>query len=282
MTVSVYSYMDYRTYLAEAWAELREASSRHSYRWFSRKAGLGSPSYLKLVLDGDRNLTDDTARRFARGFGLDDAATRFFTTLVRMNQAGTTEDRARAYEELSGLPRYREAQRLDRRQYDYYARWYCVPIRELAARADFQEDPVWIAAQLRPAIKPREAAEALVLLEDLGLLVRDAGRLAQAESLLSTGPELRLLAARRFHQQMLHRAEEAMDAVDLADRDVGGVTVRLTRTQVRALKRRMYEVRQSILQMDGADDDDQAVHHFAFQLFPVSHWPSAESNRAKP
>lgn len=278
MTISVYNYLDYRGFIADAWAEMRASSRRHSYRWFSRKAGLGSPSYLKLVLDGKRNLTDDTARRFAKGFGLDEAATRFFATLVRMNQARTTEDRSRAYEELSALPRYREAQRLARSQYQYYARWYCVPIRELAARADFVEDAAWIASQLRPPIRPKEAAEALVLLEELGLLVREKGRLVQAEPLLSTGPQLRVLAARRFHQQMLQRAEAAMDTFPLEEREVGGVTVRLTQTQLRALKRRLYEVRQSILQMDGADDGDQAVHHFAFQLFPVTQWPAASGD----
>jgi uncharacterized protein (TIGR02147 family) len=268
----VFEHLDYRIWLREAWTALRARSRTHSYRWFSRKAGLGSPSYLKHVLDGDRNLTEDTARRVATGFDLSPQETRFFVALVRLAQARTTEDRAARYEELSRIPRYRSTNRLQRSQYAYYARWYCVPVRELVARADFDEDPAWIAAALRPPIKPHEAAEALEILLELGLLVRVDGRLQQADTLLSTGPELRILSLRRFHQQMLRRAEEAMDEVPVGEREVGGVTVRLTQPQVELLRRRMFEVRQEVLQLDGADEGAQAVHHFAFQLFPVTDW----------
>lgn len=280
---NLYDYLEYRAWLNDAWEHLRAQSRTYSYRWFSRKAGFGSPSYLKHVIDGDRNLTDDSARRVAGAFDLGPQETSYFVALVHMNQASTTEERARWYDELSALPPYRATHRLDRSQYDYYARWYCVPIRELAARGDFSEDPDWIARQLRPAIKPSEAQEALDLLMELGLLVRDpeSGRLVQAQPLVSTGPELRILSLRRFHQQMLHRAEEAMDALPLPEREVGGVTLRLNEAQVRHLKQRMYEIRQEVLQLDGVGDGPQAVHHFAFQLFPVTQYSPAGSPESK-
>ncbi len=268
---SIYDYLEYRVWLRDAWAWLRAQSTSHSYRWFSKKAGLGSPSYLKHVIDGDRNLTEDTAARFAKALDLGPQEAKYFQALVRMNQAHSTEERARWYEVLSSLPPYRETRKLERSQYDYYARWYCVPIRELVARADFIEDPAWIGAQLLPPIKSSEAREAVSLLLELGLLTRRPdGTLQQAEALLSTGPQLRLLSLRRFHQQMLHRAEAAMDQVALDEREVGGVTLRLTAPQVRYMKQRMFELRQEVLQLDGAGDGPEAVYHFAFQLFPLT------------
>lgn len=275
--LSVFDYLDYRDFLRESWQRMQSKSRRYSYRWFSRKAGLGSPSYLKLVMDGDRNLTDDTAGRFAHAFDLDEQEARYFAALVRMNQAGSTEERSRWFEELSSVPRYRATRRLDRSQYDYFALWYCVPIRELVARGDFVEDPAWIGRQLRPPISASNARKALELLFELNLVERTAdGQLQQSQPLLTTGPQLRALAARRFHQQMLHRAEEAMDNVPLDEREVGGVAVRLTRPQVQHLKRRLYELRQEVLQLDGAGGGEQAVYHFAFQLFPVTQWPESE------
>ncbi|MCO4768683.1 MAG: TIGR02147 family protein [Deltaproteobacteria bacterium] len=272
----IYDYLEYRAWLRDAWEHLRAQSRSYSYRWFSRKAGFGSPSYLKHVIDGDRNLSDDTASRCAKAFELGPQEAKYFRALVRMNQAASTEERSQWYDVLSALPPYRETQKLQRSQYDYYARWYCIPIRELVARSDFREDPQWIAHQMRPHIKPSEASEALALLQDLGMLGRDAdGRLQQETPLLTTGPELRLLSLRRFHQQMLRRAEEAMDQVPLPEREVGGVTLRLTESQVRHLKQRLFELRQEVLQLDGAAHGDQAVHHFAFQLFPVTSYPSA-------
>ena len=75
---------------------------------------------------------------------------------------------------------------------------------------------------------------------------------------------------------MLRRAEEAMDSMPLKEREVGGVTLRLTKPQVEHLRKRMYEIRQEILQLDGTGEGDQAVHHFAFQRCPVTDWPDGD------
>ena len=213
------------------------------------------------------------AGRFAHALHLDRNSGRFFCTLVALNQARRTEDRAKHYEALASIQQYREIKQLEPHQFNYYALWYCIPIRELAARHDFREDPDWIAGQLRPAITPKQAVDALDTLQALGLLRRDAdGRLVQAEALISTGPELRTIALRRFHQQMLAQAARALDEVCLDEREVGGVTVRLTARQVHRLKQRLFEIRKEILQIEDEElsDGPQAVYHFAVQLFPVT------------
>jgi len=267
----VFQYMDYRQFLRDAYSEKKMTSRSFSYRSFAEKAGVGSPSYLKAVMDGQRNLTSDTARGFARAFGLNKQETRFFIALVAMNQARTTKDRSFYFEELSRIPKFRETKKLERNQYAYYTRWYCPVIRELAAREDFREDPQWIAEQIRPSITAKQAEEALSLLQALDLLRRDKkGRWVQTKQLVTTGPELRSLTTRSFHREMLFRASTALDEVPLEEREVGGITVRLTMEQVNWLKERLREIRQEILQQDGTGKGPEAIYHFAFQLFPVS------------
>ena len=99
------------------------------------------------------------------------------------------------------------------------------------------------------------------------------GKLVQIEALLSTGPELRSLMLRRFHSQMLHLADASLDGCPMPEREVGGVTLRLTELQVKKLKERLYAFRQEILQMDDMDEGDEAVHHFSFQLVPFQKKP---------
>lgn len=278
MQTDIFEYLDYRKFLRDMYAEQKATSPRFSYRYFSRRAGLGSPSYLKAVMDGKRNLRQETARRFAEALKLDKQETRYFLNLVAMNQASSTRERSVYYEELAQIPRYRRTRRLECEQYDYYSRWYCVAVRELAARADFQEDPAWIARQLRPTISEREAREALALLTELGMLRRgEDGRLRQSDSLLSTGREIAGLVIRRFHGEMLALARTALDRIDPTEREVGGVTVRLTEPQVRHLKERLYELRQEVLQLDAAEDGDQAVYHMSFQLFPLTRFGGGTS-----
>jgi uncharacterized protein (TIGR02147 family) len=271
LKTDVFGYMDYRAFLKAAYAELKESKPYFSYRWFSKKAGVGSPSHLKLVINAERNLSPKTARAFAGALGITSSETDFFLCLVAMNQSKTLEERAREFEKLSFLAGFRETETIDRRQYDYYRLWYCIPIRELVARSDFREDPEWIADQMRPRILPEQAAAALELIEELGLIKRcQDGTLRHDKSLVSTGPELNLLALRQFHQKMLTLSREALDSIPIAEREIGGVTLRLTKRQFCALRERMRDLRKEILQLDGKEDGSQAVYQVSFQIIPIS------------
>lgn len=50
----VFEYLDYRAFLRDYYAE-RKQSRGLSFRSFSKRAGLGSPNYLKLVMEGARS-----------------------------------------------------------------------------------------------------------------------------------------------------------------------------------------------------------------------------------
>jgi len=153
---SVFDYLDYRAYLRDYYLE-RKRRRGLSYRGFSRRVGLKSSNFFKLVLDGERNLTGEMAVRFADAIGLSGDARDFFMELVRFDQARTTDARNASYAKLTGYRRYRRARPLEIKHATYHSTWYLPAIRELAASPEFQEAPSWIAATLRPTISPAEA-----------------------------------------------------------------------------------------------------------------------------
>ena len=53
---NIYNFSDYRDFLKDRYRQLKEADPVFSFRHFSKQAGFGSPNYLKLVMDGKRNL----------------------------------------------------------------------------------------------------------------------------------------------------------------------------------------------------------------------------------
>jgi uncharacterized protein (TIGR02147 family) len=53
--VDVFRYRDYREFLGAFYAQKKQSGL--SYRGFARAAGLGAPNYLKLVIEGKRNLS---------------------------------------------------------------------------------------------------------------------------------------------------------------------------------------------------------------------------------
>jgi uncharacterized protein (TIGR02147 family) len=268
--LDVFAYLDYRAFLRDYYLEKKDRRGL-SYRAFSRRAGLKSPNYLKLVIDGARNLSDEMAARFAKAVGLDGDGADYFVELVRFSQAKSTTERNASYSRLTGFRRHQRAQPLELKHAAYHSTWYLPAIRELAARPDFSDDPAWIASALWPSITKADAAAALATLLELGLLAKNArGKIVQGEALVSTGPETRGLHIKNYHRMMMERAAESMDEIPASDRDISSLTLCLGADGLARLKERIQRFRRELLELSTLEDDADQVVQVNFQLFPLS------------
>lgn len=272
--IDVFRYHDYRAFLSDLYAAKKRRG--FSYRAFSRAAGLGAPNYLKLVIDGQRNLTPPMAQRFAEACGLSGEAADYFQRLVEFNQASNAEQKSAGYTSISGFDRYRRAHRLELAHAAYYSTWYLPAIRELVSSPRFDDNPEWVAAQLWPAIKPSEAKFALDTLLELGLLVRgEDGRLRQNEAVVSTGPENSGMHITNYHAEMMRRATQSMGLVPAAQRDISSVTFCVGAATAARLKKRIQEFRRELIALVEAEADRDQVLQLNLQLFPLSLPPAA-------
>ncbi|MBO6934853.1 MAG: TIGR02147 family protein [Deltaproteobacteria bacterium] len=275
--IDIFEYLDYRAYLRDFYLEQKARGRGFSYRSFSRRAKLRSPNYLKLVIDGERNLTQRMATRFAAGCGLDGEEAEFFVDLVAFAQAKTATEKAARYRKLTGSRRYRSAHELEVAQADYHSKWFLPAIRELVAREDFEDDAEWIASRLRPCITTEEAADGLDLLLRIGLLIRaDDGSVAQGEPLVSTGPEAFGVHIVTYHRAMLDQASASLDNFTGADRDISSLTLCVGSDGLRRLKERIRRFRRELLELSALEDDPEQVVQVNLQLFPLSSRRSEE------
>lgn len=268
---NVFRYLDARRYLGDYYAHKKAGSRGFSYRAFSRRVGLGSPNYLKLVIDGDRNLTPEMARRFGTGCGLEGNGVTYFIDLVAFTQARTTDDKAACYERLVRFSEHRQIHHIDVAYGQYHSHWYVPAIRELAFREDFRADPAWIGGMLLPPISAEQAEHAFDLLVDLGLLAADdQGGWAPAEALVSTGAEVKGLHYMQYHRTMIGRGLAALDDLVAAERDISSVTLTLGEDALPQLKERLRSFRRELLQMSADHPDPKRVVQINLQVFPLS------------
>ncbi len=116
---------------------------------------------------------------------------------------------------------YRKVNPLKESQFRFYDNWFYPPIRELVCLDDFQEDPEWIAKKVVPAISVHEAKRALEDLILLGFLKHnEAGRLVQAESIISTEDEVTSSAIAQYHREMMKLASESIDRIPREQRAI--------------------------------------------------------------
>ncbi len=267
--IDVFKYRDYREFLAAFYAHKKPTGL--SYRSFARLAGLGAPNYLKLVIDGKRNLSLDMAQRFAAACKLNADATEYFKLLVAFNQASNDEERNSLHEQMSRFSRFRSTQRLDLAEKEYYSSWYIPVVRELVVCAGFVEDPAWIASKLRPAISEKEALRALEVLTSLGLIERDErGQLVQSSRAVSTGVQASGLYIRNYHTEAMQRAANAMQTVPAEERYISALTLSASPATLADVRRRVIEFRQELAALCDADPTPNQIIQLNLQLFPLS------------
>lgn len=266
---------NYREFLKAMVSYLKANQRGFSYRWFARRAGFNTPSLLKHVLDGDRNLATDSIEKFAKGLGLDAKEKADFGALVMLSQAKTDEERNYYYGRLRRYRKHTDGRKqMEKAHYEAYSLWWALPVREMVRHPDFQEDPAWIARRLHPPVKPYDIERALRILLDTGLLVREGnGVLKAAHNTLETPSSVSSLAVRNYHRRMLENALASLDGLPQEERYVTSVTVNLTRSQYEELGRRISAFQDEILSqlVPPADSSEpRDVYFIGFQAVPVT------------
>lgn len=269
--MKIFEYDNYRSYLRDLYAHYKRTKPHFSYRYFSRKAGFRSPNFLKLVIEGKRNLSPESVEKVAKALKLGRKEAEFFRVLVCLNQARTVGEKKAYAEQLMQFRPFRYIHPLRQDQFRYYAEWYNVAIRELVLLPGFSEDPAWIARHLLPPVSPPQAKRAVERLLQLGLLKRDeSGRLVQTDAFLSTGDEVTSTSVADYHRTMIQKGAEALDRFSGPARDVSSVTMALSESSFREIKALIQRFRKELLAIADQDRDPEGVYQVNFQLFPLA------------
>lgn len=274
MKPDLFRYLDYRDYLRDAYKELKKTTRHFSFRYFAKAAGFKSPNYLKLIMDGERNLSQNGIIKFCNGLKLNKGEREFFENLVHLNQSKTDEEKNLYYRRLTSSKKYIDARGLEKEQYDYYSKWYYVAVRELVGMPDFKDDPKWIAAKLENNITAKEAEKAIELLIKIKLLKRDEdGTLKQVDSSITTGPEVKSLAVANFHREMLKKAADSIEKIPPQYRDISSLTIPVSKDTLEEVKTKVQQFRKELHAFLAEQKDFDAVYQFNFQLFNLSEVP---------
>lgn len=272
MKINIFEYEDFRKFLKDLYEERKRVQPSFSFRFFAREAGFASPNFLKLVMDGKRGISQQSITKFVKGLKLNQQEAEFFSNLVGFNLAKSSEEKSRSFEQMAKSRRYRKFKHLEKEQFEYLSHWYYAAVRELVTLKDFQEDPAWIANKLVPSIRPRQAAAALKLLLRLKLLERgENGELRQVDRVVSSGAEVKSVAAKSFHREMLHEAAEALDRFRASERDISAVMLAIPEGKIAELKAKVAQFRKELLaSMEKEGEKADQLMELNIQLFPLT------------
>jgi uncharacterized protein (TIGR02147 family) len=270
---SVFEFIDYRKYLDHHYQEKKKKNRKFSYRYFAMKAGITSPSFLKMVIDGKRNLTSGMIEKFCRALELDGKEAKYFTNLVHFNQAKTAREKQDFYAALRAMGDLIKEEVLRINQYDYFDKWYTPIIRELLGLGDFQEDFDLLGRTVEPPVSPAEAKAAVLLLLKLGLVERkENGRYAPTKLALAgvNDDSVVSLSLRTYQEYALEHAKRAMYDFDKRVRHISTMVLGVSPAAYGAMVEEINAFKDRIKAIVHRDEASTRVYQFTLALFPVS------------
>jgi uncharacterized protein (TIGR02147 family) len=268
---NIFNYLDYRAFLRDLFEYKKQRNYLFSYRVFAGKAGFSSPNFLKLIIDGKRNLSNEGIGKVAKGFDLKKQERDFFENLVFMNQASTHYDKDYYYKKMMSVNGYLKSHKIDKAGYVYFSKWYYPAIREIVVFGDRNITPDKIAQLLNPSITAREAEKALDLLKELGLIMKNKeGLWEQADSVVTTGPEVKSLIITNYHKEMMKLGMEAIERYPSDERDISAVILSVKKEKFKEFKQRIIAFREELLKLACEDKAPDQVIQINIQAFPLT------------
>ncbi|MBT3181779.1 MAG: TIGR02147 family protein [Deltaproteobacteria bacterium] len=270
--ISVFAFDDYRKFLKAWYESAKKVHSSFSYRAFSKNAGFNSSNFFMLVMQGKRNLTEESIGKMIKGLELNKQEKEFFRNLVLFNQAKRHEDKDVHYQRLLKSKKFRQLKPIEKVQYEYYSNWYHPVVRELVVAKDFDGTSSWIADHISPPITDVQAEKSIELLERLGFIEKDEnGKWKQTSTILSTGPVVQSIVVHNYHKSILDLSRLLMDDLGgMGDRDVSSLTLGVTKDQVDEINNRIRAFRKDIMEMVSNVKEPEEVLQLNIQLYPVT------------
>ena len=267
---NIFGYLNYRDFLRDYYLEQKAKNPNFSYQLFANKAGFKSKSFIKLVIDGRKNLTGISLSKSAKAMNLGPKTFSYFEDLVAFNQASSLKLRNFFFEKLAAYNSRSTARLILHDQYEFYSRWYHNTLRELVTWNEFDGDYEALGKKIQPSLSARQAHQSVQLLLKLGLIRKTGKGFEQTDRIVTTGDEVQSLAVQNFHLQNLVLAGESMDTTPAPQRDISCLVLGLSEKGFASCKAEIQALRKRLLKIAEGDSNLSRVYHLNFQIFPTT------------
>lgn len=271
----IFSYTNFRQFLQDYYHHKKENHSSFSYRSFSLNVGFKSPNTLRMIIKGDRNLSNDGLKKLSKYMELNKTEKEFFEHLVNFNQSPTPEEQEKHFQNLCVFKSFLEIKKLDHASYKYFSHWYYPVIRELVLFKGFEPNGSWISSKLNNTISSEEAEEALDFLIQSGFLKKNKNqKLVPSDTILSSDHDISSLSLWKFHTEMIKKAYLSLSNTNFHFRDIGAITIAIDKEHFKSIRNKLRQIREELVVEMSQSKSKEVVYQLNMQFFNLTQIPS--------
>lgn len=273
-------YTDFRKYLKDVFEYRRLTESTplrpYSYSTFSAAADIKSPNYLKLIIEGRRNLSEDMINRFAKALRLNKSETEEFRALVRYGQASQPLERNHYLKELADLRARRavESGQIDQRSWEKVPGWIGWVLYAMSEQANVNFDPEELQKLFRVRASVEDIRQSLNKLLQSGELARNEnGEVYKARDLIESPQDLPVALIRKLQSDLIYLGIESLFRDSPKEREFGAMTVAMTEEEFQQVRFELRQLRKRLLKdilVKRKSSKGERVYQLNIQLFPVT------------
>jgi uncharacterized protein (TIGR02147 family) len=275
------AHTDFRQYLKEFYDFRRMLTRKdlrpYSYAMFAASADIKSPNYLKLIIDGQRNLSGEMTKKFAKALGLTKEEADEFHALVDYGQAAEPLERNRHLKHLADI-RVRhqlKSGEINSETWDKVPSWVIWVLHAMADQRGVSfDDPEALVQMIRRKTKVEDVRKWMEKLFTDGEFVRgEDGKISKGRELMSGSENIPVELVRKLQAELIYLGLESLFQDAPQDREFGAMTVALTEMEFEQLKFELRQFRKrwaKDISVQRKQSKGDRVFQLNIQLFPVT------------
>jgi uncharacterized protein (TIGR02147 family) len=273
--LDILPYTDYRKFLSDYYADHKRNSPGFSYQSFASKAGFPNRGFLYNVITGRKSLSKSSAVKLSQAMKLTSTEADYFENLVSFTQAKNLRERNYFFEKLNAIkstkPGSAAVREIRKDQHDFYSTWYLSAIRSLIDMHPVKDNYEWLAKNVYPPIRPKEARKAVELLQKLGMIKKGRdGTFAVVDKAITAGKEIVQLGILNFQRQTTELALKAIQDLPRDKRNISGLTMGISRKTYEAVCTEIAAFQSKLQALAEHDNEADNVYQLNFHFFPIS------------
>ena len=260
---------DYRDYLKDYYERRKQEMPFYSYRMMGDKLGLDS-SYLYRVLQKKQHLPAHALPVAKELLDLSGLQAEYFDLLY---SAGVTKDKNKREEIMAKALALRDVDRhtLEAAELKVLENWWIPAVRAYLDLNGGVVNIKQIAKDICPPITEEQAAEAIEVLKEVGLVKKQAsGKLKLSDAHLTVGGPEKVQAVRNFQRQVLALAIDALDNIPVSERNISTLTLSVDEECFNDLGDMLREFRRLVQKRVDECKKPDKVMQMSMAFYPVA------------